>query len=173
MAFAIGMTLIKPGISVITPNPKRPAAQDGIIFARGDTFSARQARAKPRRRNSSPLLYKNVPVLDSGARGSTTTFVERNIGDVLIAWENEAFLALKEFGADKLRSPFRRSAFLPSRRSLVVDKVRRQARHSRVVAQAYLEYLYTPEGQEIAAKNFYRPRFVRRSQRSTAKTLLR
>ena len=101
-------------------------------------------------------LYKNVPVLDSGARGSTTTFVERGIGDVLLAWENEAFLAMKELGAGQVRDrhPFgqhpRRAAGRGGRQG------GRQARHPKV-AQAYLEYLYTPEGQEIAAQNYYRP----------------
>jgi sulfate transport system substrate-binding protein len=96
-------------------------------------------------------------VLDSGARGSTTTFVERNIGDVLIAWENEAFLALKEFGADKFEIAVPSVSILAEPPVTVVDKVV-DKRGTRVLAQAYLEYLYTPEGQEITAKNFYRPR---------------
>jgi sulfate transport system substrate-binding protein len=98
-------------------------------------------------------------VLDSGARGSTTTFVERNIGDVLIAWENEAFLALKEFGADKFEIAVPSVSILAEPPVTVVDKVV-DKRGTRVLAQAYLEYLYTPEGQEIAAKNFYRPRLL-------------
>jgi len=102
-------------------------------------------------------LYKNVPVLDSGARGSTTTFVERGIGDVLIAWENEAFLAVKELGPDKLEIVAPSVSILAEPPVTLVDKV--VDRHgTRKVAQAYLEYLYTQEGQTIAAKHYYRPR---------------
>ena len=97
-----------------------------------------------------------MPVLDTGARGSTTTFVQRGIGDVLLAWENEAYLALKEFGADKFEIVYPPASILAEPPVAVVDKV--VDKHgTREVAQAYLEYLYTPEGQEIAAKNFYRP----------------
>ena len=104
-------------------------------------------------------LYKNVPVLDSGARGSTTTFVERGIGDVLISWENEAFLALKEFGPDKFEIVVPSVSILAEPPVTVVDKV--VDKHgTRVLAQAYLEYLYTPEGQEIAAKTILSATFV-------------
>ena len=102
-------------------------------------------------------LYKNVPVLDSGARGATTTFVERGIGDVLIAWENEAFLSLKELGVDKVEIVVPSLSILAEPPVSIVDKV--VDKHgTRKVAQAYLDYLYTPEGQDIAARNFYRPR---------------
>src|SRR5690606_22132729 len=101
-------------------------------------------------------LYRNVPVLDSGARGATTTFVERGIGDVLLAWENEAILALKELGPDKFEIVAPSVSILAEPPVAVVDKV--VDRHgTRKVAEAYLQYLYSPEGQEIAAKNYYRP----------------
>jgi sulfate transport system substrate-binding protein len=102
-------------------------------------------------------IYKNTKVLDSGARGSTTTFVERGIGDVLIAWENEAFLAIKELGADKLELVTPSISILAEPSIAVVDKAV-DKRGTRNVATAYLEYWYSPEGQEIAARNFYRPR---------------
>ena len=101
-------------------------------------------------------LYKNVPVLDSGARGSTTTFVQREIGDVLIAWENEAFLSIKELGPEKVEIVVPSQSILAEPPVALVDKVV-DKKGTRSVAQAYLEYLYTPEGQEIAAKNYYRP----------------
>ena len=101
-------------------------------------------------------LYKNVPVLDSGARGATTTFVERGIGDVLLAWENEAFLAVKELGPDKFEIVVPSLSILAEPPVSVVDKVV-DKRGTRKAAEAYLEYLYSPDGQEIAAKNFYRP----------------
>jgi len=101
-------------------------------------------------------LYRNVPVLDSGARGATTTFVERGIGDVFIAWENEALLALKELGPGKFEIVVPSLSILAEPPVAVVDKVV-DKRGTREVAQAYLEYLYTPEGQDIAARNFYRP----------------
>jgi len=102
-------------------------------------------------------LYKNVPVLDTGARGSTTTFVQRGLGDVLIAWENEAMLAVKELGADKLQIVVPTVSVLAEPPVAVVDKVVLR-RGTREVAQAYLQYLYSKEGQEIVAKNYYRPR---------------
>jgi len=102
-------------------------------------------------------LYGNVPVLDSGARGSTTTFVQRGVGDVLIAWENEALLALKEFGSDKFEIVIPSATILAEPPVAVVDKVARQ-HGTEKVARAYLEYLYSPEAQDLAAKYFYRPR---------------
>jgi sulfate transport system substrate-binding protein len=105
------------------------------------------------------LLYRNVPVLDAGARGSTTTFVERGIGDVLIAWENEALLAVKELGPDKFEIVVPSSTILAEPPVAVVEKVAKK--HGTLeVAKAYLEHLYTPEGQEIAARDFYRPRLA-------------
>lgn len=149
--------LIKPGVSVITPNPKTSGgARWNYLAAWGyalkhnnnDDNAAKDFVAK---------LFKNVPVLDSGARGATTTFVERGIGDVLLAWENEAFLSLKEFGSDKFEIVVPSLSILAEPPVAVVDKVV-DKKGSREVAQAYLEYLYSEEGQEIAAKNFYRPR---------------
>ena len=102
-------------------------------------------------------IYKNVAVLDSGARGSTTTFVERGIGDVFISWENEAYLAVNELGKDKFEIVVPSVSILAEPTVAVVDKVV-DKRGTRAIAQAYLEYLYTPEGQEIAAKHYYRPR---------------
>ena len=102
-------------------------------------------------------IYKNVPVLDSGARGSTTTFIQRQIGDVLLTWENEAYLALKEFGADKYEMAIPSLSILAEPSVTVVDKVV-DARGTRKVAEAYLNYLYSEEGQDIIGRNFYRPR---------------
>src|SRR5262249_41382545 len=102
-------------------------------------------------------LYRNVPVLDSGARGSTTTFVQRGIGDVLLAWENEAFLSIKELGADKVDVVVPSLSILAEPPVAVVDTIV-DKKGTRAVAQAYLEYLYTPEAQEIAARHHYRPR---------------
>ena len=101
-------------------------------------------------------LFKNVPVLDSGARGSTTTFVERGIGDVLLAWENEAFLAVKELGPDKFDIVIPSLSILAEPPATVVDK-NADKHGTRKVSEAYLEYLYSPEGQDIAARNYYRP----------------
>jgi sulfate transport system substrate-binding protein len=147
----------KPGISVITPNPKTSGgARWNYLAAYGWALKqpgGNDATAKDFIRK----LYKNVPVLDTGARGSTTTFVQRGIGDVLLAWENEAFLAIKEVGADKLQIVVPSISILAEPPVAVVDKVALK-RGTKDVAQAYLEYLYTPEGQEIIARNFYRPR---------------
>jgi sulfate transport system substrate-binding protein len=148
--------LIKPDVKVITPNPKTSggarwnylAAWGYILEKGGDETKAKDFLA---------ALFKNVPVLDSGARGSTTTFVQRSLGDVLIAWENEAHLILKEFGADKYQIVNPSISILAEPSVSVVDKVA-DKRGTRAVAEAYLQYLYSPEGQEIAAKNFYRPR---------------
>ena len=148
--------LVRPGISVITPNPKTSGgarwnylAAWGYALRRwgGDEAKAREFVAK---------LYHNVPVLDSGARGSTTTFVERGIGDVLIAWENEAILAAKELGQDKFEIVMPTVSILAEPPVAVVDKVVK--RHgTEAVAEGYLQFLYSDQGQEIAAKHFYRP----------------
>jgi sulfate/thiosulfate transport system substrate-binding protein len=148
--------LIKPGVSVITANPKTSGgARWGYLAAYGWALQqpgANDAKA----REYIAKLYQNVPVLDSGARGSTVTFAERGQGDVLLAWENEAHLSLKEFGAQKFDIVYPPSSILAEPPVAVVDKVV-DKRGTREVATAYLEYLYTPEGQEIAARNFYRP----------------
>jgi sulfate transport system substrate-binding protein len=148
--------LVKPGVSVITANPKTSGgARWGYLAAYG--FALKQpggddTKAKQFVAN----LFANVPVLDSGARGSTVTFAERGVGDVLLAWENEAHLSLKEFGADKFEIVYPPVSILAEPPVAVVDKTV-DKRGTRAVAQAYLEYLYTPEGQDIAARNFYRP----------------
>jgi len=148
--------LIKPGVSVITANPKTSGgARWGYLAAYGYALKApggNDAKA----RDFVAKLFANVPVLDSGARGSTVTFAERNIGDVLLAWENEAHLSLKEFGADKFEIVYPPVSILAEPPVAVVDR-NVDKKGTRAVAQAYLEYLYTPEGQEIAARNFYRP----------------
>ncbi|WP_167226904.1 sulfate ABC transporter substrate-binding protein [Massilia rubra] len=148
--------LVKPGVAVITPNPKTSGgARWNHLAAWG--YALRQPGAtEATAKEFISKLYKNVPVLDSGARGATTTFVERGIGDVLIAWENEALLAIKELGPDKVDIVAPSLSILAEPPVSVVDKV--VDKHgTRKVAQAYLEFLYTDEGQEIAAKNYYRP----------------
>ena len=148
--------LIKPGVGVITANPKTSGgARWGYLAAYG--FALKQpggndAKAK----DFIQKVFANVPVLDSGARGSTVTFAERGVGDVLLAWENEAHLALKEFGADKFDIVYPPISILAEPPVAVVDKVV-DKRGTRKEAQAYLEYLYSAEGQDIAGKNFYRP----------------
>ncbi|MBN9205090.1 sulfate ABC transporter substrate-binding protein [Methylibium petroleiphilum] len=148
--------LVKPGVSVITANPKTSGgARWGYLAAYG--FALKQPGGNDAKaREFVGNLFKNVPVLDSGARGSTVTFAERGIGDVLLAWENEAHLSLKEFGADKFDIVYPPLSILAEPPVTVVDKVV-DKKGTRDVAQAYLEYLYTAEGQEIAARNFYRP----------------
>jgi sulfate/thiosulfate-binding protein len=151
--------LVRPGVSVITPNPKTSGgARWNYLAAWG------YARRKPdgtdlKAREFVAALYRNVPVLDSGARGSTMTFVQRGLGDVLISWENEAFLALKEFGADKLEIVVPSVSILAEPPVAVVDKVV-DKRGTRKIAEAYLEYLYSPEGQDLSGKHFYRPRLA-------------
>ena len=148
--------LIKPGVSVITPNPKTSGgARWNHLAAWG--YALRQPGATDASaRDFLGKLYRNVPVLDSGARGATTTFVERGIGDVLIAWENEAFLAIKELGPDKVEIVAPSVSILAEPPVAVVDKVA-DKRGTRKVAEAYLQYLYSDEGQDIIAKHYYRP----------------
>ncbi len=147
--------LTKPGVSVITPNPKTSGgARWNYLAAWG--YELKKTGSEAKAKDFVAALYKNVPVLDSGARGSTTTFVERGIGDVLLAWENEALLAIKELGPDKFDIVAPPLSILAEPPVTVVDKVV-DKKGTRAVAQAYLEYLYSTEGQEIAAKNYYRP----------------
>ena len=148
--------LIKPGVGVITANPKTSGgARWGYLAAYG--FALKQpGGTEAKAQEFVTRLFKNVPVLDSGARGSTVTFAERGIGDVLLAWENEAHLALKEFGANKFDIVYPPLSILAEPPVSVVDKVVYK-KGTRDVAQAYLEYLYSTEGQEIAARNYYRP----------------
>lgn len=148
--------LVKPGVGVITPNPKTSGgARWNYLAAWG--YVLKQGKTPEQAKAFVASLYKNVPVLDTGARGSTVTFVERGVGDVLLAWENEAFLALKEFGADKFEIVVPPLSILAEPPITVVDKVV-EKKGTRDVADAYLRYWYTKEGQEIAAKNSYRPR---------------
>lgn len=148
--------LIKPGVSVITPNPKTSGGARWNYLAAYGYALKQNNNDDGKARDFVKKLFKNVPVLDSGARGATTTFVERGIGDVLLAWENEAFLAQKELGPDKFEIVVPSLSILAEPPVTVVDK--NAKRHgTQAVAEAYLQYLYSEEGQEIAAKNYYRP----------------
>ncbi|MFO7188903.1 MAG: sulfate ABC transporter substrate-binding protein [Pseudomonadota bacterium] len=149
--------LIKPGVSVITPNPKTSGGARWNYLAAWGYALKKSGGDEAYAKEFVKKLYKNVAVLDSGARGSTTTFVERGIGDVFISWENEAFLALKELGPDKFELIVPSISILAEPPVTVVDKVV-DKRGTRALAQAYLEYLYSEEGQEVAAQNYYRPR---------------
>jgi sulfate/thiosulfate-binding protein len=150
--------LLRPGVAVITPNPKTSGGARwnylaawayGLKIFKGD---------EAKTRNMVRALFRNVPVLDTGARGSTTTFVQNGIGDVLLAWENEAFLSVEELGPDKFEIVVPKLSILAEPPVALVDK--NVDKHgTREVAQAYLQYLYSPEGQKIAAKHYYRPRF--------------
>ncbi|MEI7899235.1 MAG: sulfate ABC transporter substrate-binding protein [bacterium] len=166
--------LVKPGVEVITPNPKTSggarwnhlAAWASVLDREfgGDlaklndpAFAAQVAAAQAKARAFIGELYRHVPVLDSGARGAATTFVQRGIGDVLLAWENEAFLAANELGKDNLEIVVPPVSILAEPAVAVVDKVV-DRRGSRAVAEAYLQHLYSPEGQRLAARHYYRPR---------------
>ena len=148
--------LVKPGVSVITPNPKTSGGARWNHLAAWGYAIKQPGGSTATATTFINKLYKNVPVLDSGARGATTTFVERGIGDVLLAWENEALLAIKELGPDKVQIVAPSVSILAQPPVSVVDKVA-DKRGTRKVAEAYLQYLYSDEGQEIAAKNYYRP----------------
>ena len=149
--------LVKPGISVITPNPKTSGGARWNYLAAWGYALKQKGGDETKAREFVARLYRNVPVLDSGARGSTTTFVQRGQGDVLLAWENEAFLAVNELGRDKFEIVVPSVSILAEPPVAVVDKVV-DRKGTRKVAEEYLNYLYAPEGQEIAAKNYYRPR---------------
>ncbi|RFP14904.1 MULTISPECIES: sulfate ABC transporter substrate-binding protein [unclassified Duganella] len=159
--------LVKPGVAVITPNPKTSGgARWNHLAAYGYALrlpGGTEASAK----DFLSKLYKNVPVLDSGARGATTTFVERGIGDVLIAWENEALLAVKELGPAKFDIIAPSVSILAEPPVAVVDKVV-DKRGTRKVAEAYLNFLYTDEAQEIIAKNYYRPAVEKEAKKYAA-----
>lgn len=149
--------LVKPGVSVITPNPKTSGGARWNFLAAWGYALKHNAGDEAKAAAFVGALYKNVPVLDSGARGSTTTFVEREIGDVLIAWENEARMSIKQFGPDKFEVIYPSVSILAEPPVAWVDKVDR--RHGTAeISKAYLEFLYTPGGQEIIAQNFFRPR---------------
>ena len=151
--------LVKPGISVITPNPKTSGGARWNYLAAWGYELKKSGGDEEKAKDFVKRLYSNVPVLDSGARGSTTTFVQRGIGDVFISWENEAFLAVKELGKDKFEIVVPSVSILAEPPVTVVDKVA-DKRKTQAVAQAYLEYLYAHEGQEIAARHYYRPRLA-------------
>ncbi len=147
--------LIKPDVKVITPNPKTSGGARWNYLAAWE-FGKRQYGGEAGAKDYIAKLFKNVPILDTGARGSTVTFVQRGQGDVLLAWENEAYLALKEFGPEKFEIVTPSLSILAEPTVSVVDKVV-DKRGTRKIADAYLQYLYSDEGQDIAGKNFYRP----------------
>lgn len=149
--------VIKPGVAVITPNPKTSGGARWNYLAAWGYALKHNNNDEAKAKKFVTALYKNVPVLDSGARGSTTTFVQRGLGDVFLSWENEAFLALKEFGADKFEIIVPSYTILAEPPVTLVDKTA-DKRGTRAVAEEYLKYLYSEEGQDIAGKNFYRPR---------------
>ncbi|RBP61376.1 sulfate transport system substrate-binding protein [Alkalibaculum bacchi] len=148
--------LIKSGVEVITPNPKTSGGARWNYLAIWGYALKNNGDDQGKAKDFVTALYKNVPVLDSGARGSTTTFVERGLGDVLLAWENEAFLSLNELGEDEFEIVVPSMSILAEPPVTVVDSVV-DKKGTREVSEAYLEYLYSNEGQEIAAKNYYRP----------------
>jgi sulfate/thiosulfate-binding protein len=149
--------LTKPGVSIITPNPKSSGGARWNYLAAWGYALHHNNNDKVKAQDFMKALYKNVEVLDSGARGATNTFVERGIGDVLIAWENEALLAMKTLGKEKVEIVTPGESILAEPSVSVVDKVV-DKKGTRAAAEAYLKYLYSPEAQEIAAKNYYRPR---------------
>ncbi|WHX33100.1 sulfate ABC transporter substrate-binding protein [Brevibacillus agri] len=149
--------LVKPGISVITPNPKTSGGARWNYLAAWGYALKKNGGDEAKAQEFVAALFKNVPVLDSGARGSTTTFVERGIGDVLIAWENEAYLAVNELGKDKFEIVNPSISILAEPPVTVVDKYAEKHK-TKEVAEAFLQFLYTKKGQEIAAKHYYRPR---------------
>ncbi|TDT92878.1 sulfate transport system substrate-binding protein [Azorhizobium sp. AG788] len=151
--------LVKPGIKVITPNPKTSGgARWNFLAAWGDALKKNNGDEQKALAYVT-ALFKNVPVLDTGARGATITFVERGLGDVLIAWENEAYLSVNELGPDKFDIVTPPYTILAEPPVAVVDK-NVDKKGTREISEAYLKYLYTPEGQEIAARNYYRPRLA-------------
>jgi sulfate transport system substrate-binding protein len=162
--------LIKKGVDVITPNPKTSGgARWNYLAAWG--YAEKKFGSADKAKQFVGELFKHVPVLDTGARGSTVTFVERGVGDVLLAWENEAFLAQREFGKDKFEIVAPPLSILAEPPVAIVDKVA-DRKGTRSVAEAYLKYWYTREGQEIAARNSYRPRdteIAREYEKSFAK----
>ncbi|QCR37627.1 sulfate ABC transporter substrate-binding protein [Nissabacter sp. SGAir0207] len=149
--------LIKPGVAVITPNPKTSGGARWNYLAAWGYALHQNNNDQAKAQDFVQALYKNVQVLDSGARGATNTFVERGMGDVLIAWENEALLAVKELGTDQFDIVTPSESILAEPTVSVVDRIV-ERRQTREVAEGYLKYLYSPEGQTIAAQNYYRPR---------------
>jgi sulfate/thiosulfate transport system substrate-binding protein len=149
--------LVRPGVAVITPNPKTSGGARWNYLAAWGFALRKYGNDQAKAQEFVKRLYKNVPILDTGARGATVTFVERGIGDVLIAWENEALLAVKELGKGQFQIVAPSLSILAEPPVAMVDKVANKKKTA-AVAKAYLEFLYTPEAQEIAARNYYRPR---------------
>ncbi len=147
--------LVKEGVTVVTPNPKTSGGARYNYLAAW-AFAEQKYASKDAAKEFIKKLYKNVPVLDSGARGATTTFLQRGIGDVLLAWENEALLAIKEMGSEQVQIVAPPSSILAETPVAVVDEVVKK-HGTKDLAEAYLNYLYTPTGQKLAAKHFYRP----------------
>lgn len=156
--------VVKPGVTVITPNPKTSGGARWAYLAAFGVALRASGGSGLKAREFVAALYHNVPVLDSGARGSTTTFVEHGLGDVLLTWENEAHLVLKEFGADKFEIVAPSESVLAEPPVSIVDAVV-DRRGSRKAAEEYLKYLYSPEAQDLAARNFYRPRLPEAARR--------
>ena len=148
--------LARPGVAAITPNPKTSGGARWNYLAAWEFAKRKHSGSDAKAKEFVGQLYKNVPVLDTGARGASITFVQRNVGDVLVAWENEAFLALKEFGADKFQIVVPSVSILAEPSVALVDR-NVDKKGSRAVAAAYLDHLYSDEGQDIAARHYYRP----------------
>jgi sulfate transport system substrate-binding protein len=149
--------LVKPGLGVITPNPKTSGGARWAYLAAWDYAAKQPGGNDGKAKAYVASLYKNVPVLDSGARGSTVTFTKRGIGDVLLSWENEAHLVLKEPGGDAYQIVYPSRSILAEPPVAVVDKIV-DRKKTRAIAEAYLKFLYSPQAQEIEARNYYRPR---------------
>jgi sulfate/thiosulfate transport system substrate-binding protein len=156
--------LVKPGVGVIPANPKTSGGARWTYLAAWGAALHRYNGDEAKTKEYVSKFYKNAPVLDSGARGATTTFVQRGIGDVLVGWENEAVLSLKELGAGQFEIVYPTESILAEPPVAVVDRVASK-KGTKAVAEAYLKFLYTPEGQEIVAKNFYRPRSAEVAQK--------
>jgi sulfate transport system substrate-binding protein len=155
---------VKPDVQVITPNPKTSGGARWNYLAAWGYILKQSGGDEKKARDFVAELFKHVPVLDTGARGSTTTFAQRGIGDVLLTWENEAFLAVNELGADQVEIVVPSISILAEPPVAIVDKVA-DSHGTRAVAEGYLNYLYSPVGQEIAAKHFYRPRLPEVAQK--------
>ncbi len=149
--------LARPGVGVVTPNPKTSGGARWNYLAAWAWARRQPGGSDARAKDFVARLFRNVPVLDTGARGSTNTFLQRGIGDVLLAWENEAFLAVKQLGQDKVEIVVPTLSILAEPPVALVDTVA-DRKGTRALAQAYLEFLYAPEGQAIAARHYYRPR---------------
>lgn len=166
--------LVRPGVSIITPNPKTSGGARWNYLAAWGYMIKKFNGDETKARDFVTKLFKNVPVLDSGARGATITFMKRGIGDVLLAWENEALLVIREMGKDGFEIVVPSVSILAEPPVAIVDKVV-DRRGTRVMARAYLEYLYTDEGQEVAARHYYRPRLesiLKRYREQFSKTSL-